>query len=57
MTNTCGTCRFWKPGEHTQIGSLKTTKQDPWCMVWKAVKYEEDKPVSWCYKAKEKDKE
>ena len=31
MTNTCGTCRFWKPGEKVQIGSLTAQrKQDPW---------------------------
>ena len=51
MTKTCGTCRFWRPGEKVQLGSL-TTKKDPWCEVWKVVRYGENKPVSWCWKAK-----
>lgn len=54
IDKTCGTCRYWRPGEQTQIGSLTARTQDPWCIVWKVIKYGEDKPVSWCYKAKDK---
>ena len=56
IEKTCGTCRFWRAGEKAQIGSLLTRKQDPWCIVWKTVKYEEDKPVSWCWKPMKGDK-
>ena len=35
-----------------KFGSLKATTQDPWCTVWKVVKYEEEKPKSWCWKQK-----
>lgn len=57
MDKRCGTCRYWNPGEKAKFGSLKATTQDPWCTVWKVVKYEEEKPKSWCWKPKKEDKD
>jgi len=55
MGKTCGSCRYWKPGEQTQVGSLTHRSEEPICQLFGKVRYEENKPVSWCWKPKKGD--
>lgn len=55
MTKTCGNCRYFKPGEKVQIGSLVTRTEESWCMMLNKIRYAEEKPVSWCWREKERE--
>lgn len=53
MTKTCGTCRYFKPGEARLHVSLRPGIKESYCMMLNKTRYAEEKPVRWCWREKE----